>query len=291
MAKSLDELQWIEDLLPESFNRRAMFGGFAYYDGPFLKLIMFENGSDKWNGCMFPAEKEHHEKLLSQFSFLTNHSVLPKWLFLSINDENFEDHAKKVVRELARPQSLWGTIPDKKKKAEQKATGKVKAKNQKEKPVKIEPVSATDMRKPRMFRDESLEDNLHKIKTIQDFKNFGPATEKIFIQANIKTPAVFMKLGWKKTFAKLCEVNPKHNHSLFAYALIGALENKEWNAISEDLKKEAQVFAKELRDKAKAAKAKNKSASKSKAITKSKAKSKTKVKSKAKAQKKSKSRK
>lgn len=272
MAKSLDELQWIEELLPESFNRRAMFGGFAYYDGPFLKLIMFENGSDKWNGCMFPAEKEHHEKLLNQFSFLVNHSVLPKWLFLSLNDENFEEHAKKVVRDLSRPQSLWGTIPDKKKKAEQKATGKTKSqgkdkaslKNKKEKVLKVEPVSAQDMRKPRMFRDESLADSLHKIKTIQDFKNFGPSTEKIFIQANIKTPALFMKMGWKKSFAKICEVNPKYNHSLFAYALIGALENKEWNAISEDLKTEAQTFAKKLRDKAKALKEKNKAKAKKK---------------------------
>lgn len=248
MAKALDELQWIEDLLPESFSRRAMFGGFAYYDGPFLKLVLFEGGSEKWDGCMFPAEKEHHKKLLSQFPFLVNHSVLPKWLYLSLNDENFEEHAKKVVRELARPQTLWGTIPDRKKKADKKkATGKVK----KSKPEKIEKVSAEDMRKPRMFRDESLTEKMDKLKTIQDFKNFGPATEKIFLQAKIKTPAQFIALGWKKTFAKLVEVNPKHNHSLFAYAIIGALENIEWNAISEDLKKEAQGFAKELRDKAK----------------------------------------
>ena len=241
MAKSLSELQWIEDQLPESFNRRAMFGGFAYYDGPFLKLILFEGSSERWNGCMFPAEKEHHPKLLKQFSFLVNHSILPKWLYLSLSDENFEDNAKKVIRELARPQTLWGTIPDRKKKAEKKAN----------KPLKIEKVSSSDMRKPRMFRDESLAEKMDKIKTIQDFKNFGPATDKMFRQAGIKTPAQFIKLGWKKTFAKLCQVNPKHNHSLFAYAIIGALENVEWNAINEDLKKEAQVFAKELRDKAK----------------------------------------
>ena len=216
---------------------------------------------------MFPAEKEHHEKLLSQFPFLVNHSVLPKWLYLSLNDENFEDHAKKVVRELARPQTLWGTIPDRKKKADQKATGKVK----KIKIEKIEKVSAEDMRKPRMFRDESLAEKMDKLKTIQDFKNFGPATEKIFLQAKIKTPAQFISLGWKKTFAKLVEVNPKHNHSLFGYAIIGALENKEWNAISEDLKKEAQSFAKELRDKAKAkTKSKEKPAKKKSKVRKKK---------------------
>lgn len=246
-TKTLDELAWIEEMLPESYNRRAMFGGFAYYDGPYLKLVLFEGGSDKWTGCLFPAEKEHHEKLLNQFSFLTNHSVLPKWLYLPLSDENFEDNAKKVLRDLTRPQNLWGTIPDSKKRAVKKATGKIK----KNKSEKIEPVSAQDMRKPRMFRDETLTESLHKIKTLKDFKNFGTVTEKIFIQAKIKTPAQFMKLGWKKTFAKLCSINPKHNHSMFAYAIIGALENKEWNAISDELKIEAQSFAKELRDKAK----------------------------------------
>ncbi|MES2802050.1 MAG: TfoX/Sxy family DNA transformation protein [Bdellovibrionota bacterium] len=248
MAKTLDELQWIEDQLPESFNRRAMFGGFAYYDGPFLKLILFEGSSDRWNGCMFPAEKEHHSKLLQQFSFLVNHSILPKWLYLSLSNENFEEHAKKVIRELARPQSLWGTIPDRKKKAEKKSN----------KPVKIEKVSSTDMRKPRMFRDETIEEKKDKIKLISDFKNLGPATVMTFAKAGIKTPAQFMKLGWKKTFQKLCEVNPKNNHSVFAYALIGALENTEWHAISQDDKNQAQAFAKILRDKTKKSKVRKK---------------------------------
>ena len=246
MAKTLNELQWIEDQLPESFNRRAMFGGFAYYDGPFLKLILFEGSSDRWNGCMFPASIEHHAKLLKQFPFLVNHSVLPKWLYLSISDENFEDNAKKVIRELSRPQSLWGTIPDRKMKVEKKST----------KPLKIEKVSSIDMRKPRMFRDETLAERMDKIKSISDFKNLGPATLSTFLKAGIKTPAQFMKLGWKKTFQKLCELNPKNNHSLFAYALIGALENVEWNAISQESKNEAQLFAKTLRDKAKNKKSK-----------------------------------
>lgn len=245
MAKSLNELQWIEDQLPESFNRRAMFGGFAYYDGPFLKLILFEGSSDRWNGCMFPAEKEHHPKLLQQFPFLVNHSILPKWLYLSLSDEDFDDHAKKVIRELAKPQSLWGTIPDRKKKAQKKS-------------VKIEKVSAVDMRKPQMFRDETIAEKKDKLKSISDFKNLGPATITTFAKAGIKTPAQFMKLGWKKTFQKLCEVNPQNNHSIFAYALIGALENVEWHAISQDLKNEAQVFAKSLRDKAKATAKKSK---------------------------------
>lgn len=253
MAKTLNELQWIEEQLPESFNRRAMFGGFAYYDGPFLKLILFEGSSERWNGCMFPAVKENHPQLLKQFPFLVNHSVLPQWLYLPLSHENFEDNAKKVIRELNRPQNLWGTIPNR------KQPSKVKADKKKlNKPVKIEKVSTNDMRKPRMFRDETLTERIDKIKTISDFKNIGPATVNTFLKAGIKTPTQFVKLGWKKTFQKLCEVNPKNNHSLFAYAIIGALENVEWNAIHQDLKNEAQIFAKALRDKAKAKKDKSK---------------------------------
>jgi len=33
MARQLTELGWIEELLPEGYRRRTMFGGFAYYLG------------------------------------------------------------------------------------------------------------------------------------------------------------------------------------------------------------------------------------------------------------------
>jgi hypothetical protein len=238
MGKTLSELQWVEDSLPENYHRRAMFGGFAYYDGPLLKLVLFEDSSDRWNGCMFPAEKEHHSKLLQKFPFLVNHSILPKWLYLSLTSENFDEHAQAVLRDLKKADSLWGTIPSRQKKDKSQT-----------KSIHIEKVSAKDMKKPRMFGDESFAETKHKIKTLTDFKNFGSETEKAFNKAGIKTPSQFIKLGWKKTFQKLCETNPKNNHSLFAYAIIGALENKMWNAISEDQKKEAQSFAKELREK------------------------------------------
>lgn len=246
MAKKLLELQWVEDILPENFKRRAMFGGFAYYDGPYLKLIIFEGGTETsyrgtdygfeiWNGCMFPAEKMHHETLKKKYLFLKNHPILPKWLYLPIKTENFDDYVEKIIRDLHRPNSHWGTISERQKKSSK---------------VKIEKVSRTVMRQPQMFRDIPLSaTKQEKLKSIADFKNLGPASDKEFKKAGIKTPQQFIKLGWKKAFAKLCAVNPKNNHSIFAYALIGALENKEWHAISQDLKNEAQAYAKELRSK------------------------------------------
>lgn len=249
MAKTLQELQWVADLLPENFLRRAMFGGFAYYDNLLLKLVIFEGGTETsyrgiqynfeiWNGCMFPAEKEYHAQLLKKYPFLVNHPILPKWLYLPVKTENFDDLIEKVIKDIQRPNTVWGTLSDRKKKS---LHGSKKAE-------KIEKVSTQAMRKPQMFRDESIAEKKDKIKSMSDFKNLGPATEKTFKKAGI-TPTKFMKLGWKKTFQKLCEIDPKNNHSIFAYALIGALENKEWHAISNDLKKEAQAWAKKLRTK------------------------------------------
>jgi hypothetical protein len=102
--------------------------------------------------------------------------------------------------------------------------------------------------KPQMFSDEPAEAIFKKAKNITDFKNFGPEMEKVFFKAGIKNPAQFIKLGWKKTMVQLCKASPKHNHSLVAYSVIGALKNKMWNAISEDDKLQARAFMKSLRE-------------------------------------------
>jgi hypothetical protein len=112
--------------------------------------------------------------------------------------------------------------------------------------------------KPQMFSDEPAEVLKEKAKKITDFKNFGPMMEKIFLKAGIKTPAQFIKLGWKKTMIKIGQVDPKFNHSMVAYTVIGALQNKMWNAISEDDKLQAREFMKSIREK-NAAKPKKKS--------------------------------
>ena len=103
--------------------------------------------------------------------------------------------------------------------------------------------------KPKMFRDEPASEVIAKAQKISDFKNLGPATEKHFLKAGIKTANQFVKLGWKKTLVKLVESDPKNRHSLFAYALIGALKNQDWNAISEKDKAEARSFSASLKPK------------------------------------------
>jgi len=248
MAKEPQELKWIESLLPEEgYRRRPMFGGFAYYIDNKIVLLIFESAGDSkhkgkiwpfelWNGCMFPLEREYHEKAFKRFPFLVNHPVLPKWLYLPLKTENFDELAGEVVEQIIRPMSYWGTTP--------KAKGKKpKVKEDEEIDVKM------DTRTPRMFSDEPAADRLQRAKDISDLKNLGPAMEKEMKKAGIKTAQKFIELGWKKSLEKLVKVNPKNRHSLVAYALIGALTNKVWNGIPEAQKQEAQEFVRSLKPK------------------------------------------
>jgi hypothetical protein len=45
---------------------------------------------------------------------------------------------------------------------------------------------------------------------------------------------------------KLVKADPQNRHSIFAYAIIGALRNKDWNAITEQEKEEARSFVRSL---------------------------------------------
>lgn len=151
------ELKWVEEELPEGeFLRKPMFGGFAYYFGPTLKLVMFEVEGDNryrdhvypfevWNGCLFPAEREHHEALLKKHPFLINHPVLPKWLYLPLKTEDFESLVVQVLKDVLKPTGLWGVIPKGKKKKTSQKSGTQK--------VAVKKVAAKkiDTKKPKMF--------------------------------------------------------------------------------------------------------------------------------------------
>lgn len=247
MAKDLDSLKWIERLLPEGYIRKHMFGGFGYYLNEKMILAMFENFGDRsykdqaydfdiWNGCLFPAERESHQEIKKKFPILISHPVLPKWLYLPSQTEDFDSHAENILKEIRRQSKLFGVIPKPK-----------KTKNVKSKKSSVKRDAASDMRRPRMFRDEPVEERLTSAKKISDLKNLGPASEKEFAKAGIKSAGQFIKMGWKKALIKLVKSNPKNRHSLFAYALIGALTNKEWNGLSEAEKKEAREFTNSLK--------------------------------------------
>lgn len=274
MAKDLFELKWIETLLPSGTIRKPMFGGFAYYLDSKLILTAFESPGDTsyknkkflfeiWHGLMFPCEKIHHELLLRDYPFLINHPVLPKWLYLPISNESFEENAEIIFKQIRKNSPFFGVIP-KTKKPRGKFQNKIQSKTKNFTQSKIknaiqnkiinkrsnhekEKFEKIDTRFPRMFKDEPAENILSKAQRISDLKNLGPASENEFQKAGIKSAHQFIKLGWKKALSKLVKVNSKNRHSIFAYALIGALKNQEWNRISEEDKLEARLFVSSLK--------------------------------------------
>ncbi len=209
-------------------------------------LVLFESEGEKshrgkkfqfeiWNGCMFPVEKEFHSSVLSKFPFLINHPVLAKWLYLPAESEDFESKVELVMREIRRQNPKFGSFPKAKK---SKTSSRGNSKSEK----------VTDTRRPRMFGDEPIESQMKRAQKISDLKNLGAESEKIFLKAGIRTPQQLKKLGWKKAMIQLCKSNPKNNHSVFAYAVIGALQGKVWSSISESDKAEARLFMKTLRE-------------------------------------------
>lgn len=241
MAKDLDALKWVEDLLPKNVIRKSMFGGFGYYVEGRLILTMFESPGDRsyknlhfdfdiWNGCMFPVERVHHSQALAEFPILRKHPVLEKWLYIPLETEGFENYVESILTVIRRGSSYFGVFPKPKKK---------KAITTKSKKI--------NLLVPQMFRDEPIEVKLKTAAKISDLKNLGPASEKQFKAAGIKSVSQFTKLGWQKTFKKLVKADPKNRHAVFAYALIGALKNIDWHQISEADKKAARDLSKQLK--------------------------------------------
>jgi len=78
------------------FLSRPMFGGKAVYmDGRMVLFFMAKE--EPWRGVCVCTEREHHASLMAEFPALAPHKVLPKWLYLSEEEEGFERVAEKLV--------------------------------------------------------------------------------------------------------------------------------------------------------------------------------------------------
>lgn len=265
MAKEPQELKWTEKYLPEGTLRKNMFGGFGYYLNDRMMLCLMESYGDRkykditvdydlWCGCLFPCDRENHSAILMKFPFLFPHPILGKWLYLPLSTENFDELAESVLRELRRQNPLFGTLVNKKKLSKSQIKNKKNtissaAKHKTKKKIKDEfNLKGHRISKiPQMFSDTPAEEVFSKAKRISDLKNLGLVAEKTFHKAGIKTVTQFQKLGWQKTLKKLVAVSPKNRHSIFTYALIGALKNVEWNALSEEEKAQARAFTQSLK--------------------------------------------
>ena len=121
MKQILDNLLWIEDLLPREVQSAPKHGGMAYYMDQKLVMILVEQSNSTyehkgvtypfqlWNGCIFPVEYKKQSAFFLKFSFLENHPASKDWLYIPADTDDFEDQVKQYVREISKHNPLLGT--------------------------------------------------------------------------------------------------------------------------------------------------------------------------------------
>lgn len=116
----LNNLLWIEELLPLETESAPKQGGMAYYlDMKMIMLLVEKPGTyvhkgvsypfEIWNGCILPVEYKKQSAFFLKFSFLENHPANKDWLYIPADSENFEDEVKQFVREITKHNPLLGT--------------------------------------------------------------------------------------------------------------------------------------------------------------------------------------
>ncbi|MBC7371033.1 MAG: hypothetical protein H7326_05670 [Bdellovibrionaceae bacterium] len=120
MKYPLNNLLWIEELLPAEIEAVPKHGGMAYYLENKLVLIVVERAGrlrdhkgvtypfELWNGCILPIEKKRQNAFYLKLPLLENHPVNKNWLYSPSDSENFEDDVKLFVREVIKRNPLLG---------------------------------------------------------------------------------------------------------------------------------------------------------------------------------------
>lgn len=144
MESLLNNLLWIEELLPHDILMIPKHGGQGYYLDEHLVLILVERPEpnyeykgvtypfDLWKGAIFPIEYKKQNALYRKYLFLENHPANKNWLYIPMESENFEDEVKQLLREISRRNILLGIPmkldPPTKKNPAAAKTGKKKSK-------------------------------------------------------------------------------------------------------------------------------------------------------------------
>lgn len=121
MHQVLNNLLWIEELLPPETESAPKNGGMAYFLDMKLIMILVEKRAggyehkgvsypfELWNGCILPVEYKKQSAFFLKFSFLENHPANKDWLYIPADSENFEDEVKQFIREITKRNPLLGT--------------------------------------------------------------------------------------------------------------------------------------------------------------------------------------
>jgi hypothetical protein len=122
---------------------KKMFGGLAcYLNGRMIALIMESDLSDRtyrgkkyhfpiWYGILIPTEWWHQPSLKIDLPGAVSHPVLGKWLYLCIENDQFDESVQILIRLLSACDERLGILPKAKKYKDKKPKAKNKTKKNK----------------------------------------------------------------------------------------------------------------------------------------------------------------
>ena len=109
-------LRWVVDpILDEpSYIEQPWFGCRSIYLHGRLALVLCV-GDEPWNGLLVPTGREFHDVIRREFTYVVQHPVLKKWLYLSQTVEDFETASSEIVEAIRIGDQRFGVEPKPKK--------------------------------------------------------------------------------------------------------------------------------------------------------------------------------
>jgi hypothetical protein len=118
MATRPHPLEWVADPFKEraDYERRSMFGCQSIYLRGRTVLAVAAK-QEPWNGLLCPTERKYHDSLRQDYPALTAHPILPKWLYLSADQDAFEITALEIVGAILGGDRRFGIEPQSKRRS------------------------------------------------------------------------------------------------------------------------------------------------------------------------------
>ncbi len=117
---------WLIEPIAEdpSFVRKPMFGAVGcYLNGKMVCVLAARE--EAWRWLLVTVDREQHESIMGDFPALRPHDILPKWLYIPEEHDDFEPVAEAVIEAIRQGDPRFGVVPPpRKRKAKQAARKK-----------------------------------------------------------------------------------------------------------------------------------------------------------------------
>ncbi len=93
-----------------SFVRKPMFGAVGCYLNGKMVCVLART-KPQWRGLLVTVERDQHDSIRKDFPALEPHSILPKWLYLPEEHDDFETIGEAIIEAIRQGDTRFGVTP------------------------------------------------------------------------------------------------------------------------------------------------------------------------------------